>query len=205
MIVVGVTGGIGSGKTAVTDLMAARGAFVVDADLLARDVDEPGEPAFLDIVETFGAEILTADGTIDRAALANVVFSSEEQRAALNEITHPRINARMKEQISASRDQEGICLVAIPLLGPGHRERLALDAVLVVDCPTEVAVERLIEFRGFQRDDALARVASQLSREERLAFADYVIVNDGAHDRLAAQVDTLFQELRARPEASPRG
>jgi dephospho-CoA kinase len=205
VIVVGVTGGIGSGKTAVTDLMAAHGALVVDADLIARDIVEPGEPAYLDIVETFGPEVVTGEGAIDRAALARVVFSDDKQRAVLNEITHPRINERIKEQIKASRDQEGICLVAIPLLGPDHRERLALDAVLVVDCPTEVAVHRLIEFRGFQRDDALARVASQIGRDERLAFADYVVVNDGSHDRLTAQIDSLFQELLARPEAHPRG
>ena len=205
MIVIGVTGGIGSGKTAVTDLMAARGATVIDADLIAREIVEPGEPAFHEIVETFGSGILNSEGSIDRAALASVVFSDEEKRSALNTITHPRINARMKEDIARSRSQEGICLVAIPLLGPEHRDRLTLDAVLVVDCPTECAVERLIAFRGFQREDALARVASQLSREERLAFADYVISNDADQHHLAAQIDSLYQELLARPEARPRG
>ena len=160
MIVVGVAGGIGSGKTAVTDVMGARGAIVIDADVIARDIVAPGSPCLEEIRSAFGDHVLHEDGSLNREALATIVFTDESARLQLNEITHPRINDEMKRQIALTHARDGVCLIAIPLLVSEHRERLGLDAIIVVDCPTEIALERLVTDRQFDRDHARSRETS---------------------------------------------
>ena len=205
MIVVGVAGGIGSGKTAVTDVMGARGAIVIDADVIARDIVAPGSPCLEESRSAFGDHVLHEDGSLNREALATIVFTDESARLQLNEITHPRINDEMKRQIALTHARDGVCLIAIPLLVSEHRERLGLDAIIVVDCPTEIALERLVTDRQFDRDHARSRIASQISRDERNALGDYVVVNDGTRDQLERKIDDLWSVLLARTEAKARG
>ena len=205
MIVVGVAGGIGSGKTAVTDVMGARGAIVIDADVIARDIVAPGSPCLEEIRSAFGDHVLHEDGSLNREALATIVFTDESARLQLNEITHPRINDEMKRQIALTHARDGVCLIAIPLLVSEHRERLGLDAIIVVDCPTEIALERLVTDRQFDRDHARSRIASQISRDERNALGDYVVVNDGTREQLERKIDDLWSVLLARTEAKARG
>jgi len=192
MFSIGLTGGIGSGKTAVADLLVERGAWLIDADVVAREVVTPGGPAYQPLVDRFGTTILADDGSIDRQALADVAFASPESLAALNDITHPAIGIEMIERQRALADTDALVIMAIPLLRPIHRETMVIDRVVVIDCPIEIAVERLITHRGFPEDDARARIAAQVSREERTADADYVLLNDAGLDELAAQVDALW-------------
>ena len=198
MRVVGLTGGIGSGKSAVSALLAGHGAAVVDADEIAREVVVPGGPAYEPLVARFGPGILAGDGTIDRPALAAAAFGDPAAVADLNAITHPAIGLVMAERLGAlaARGDVAVAVAVIPLLGRRHVEGLGLAAVVVVDCPTEVAVERLVRLRGMPEADARARLAAQASREERLALADYVVDNSGSPEELAARVDALWAWLR---------
>ncbi len=198
MLAVGLTGGIGSGKSAVADLLVAKGAVLIDADQIARDVVAPGGPAYQPLIDRFGPGIVAADGTIDRPALAAVAFADEESRLALNAITHPAIGIAMIEARNALADTDKVVVLAIPLLTALHRETVKLDLVVVVDCPTEVALERLLSQRGFDRTDAEARIRSQISREERREGADYVIDNSGDRAALEREVDKLWEWLQAQ-------
>ncbi|HEX4127723.1 MAG TPA: dephospho-CoA kinase, partial [Acidimicrobiales bacterium] len=168
MLAVGLTGGIGSGKSAVADLLVERGAVLVDADQVARDVVAPGGPAYQPLIDRFGPGILQADGTIDRPGLAAVAFADEESRLALNAITHPAIGIAMIRARDALAETDDIVVLAIPLLTALHRETVKLHKVVVVDCPTDVALQRLLSQRGFDRADAEARIKAQISREERV-------------------------------------
>jgi len=197
MLAVGLTGGIGSGKSAVADLLVERGAVLVDADQVARDVVAPGGPAYQPLVDHFGTGILASDGTIDRKALAAVAFADEETRLQLNAITHPAIGLAMIEARDALADTDEIVVLAIPLLTAAHRDTVGLHEVVVVDCPTDVALERLIAQRGFDRADAEARIRSQISRQERLHEADYVLDNSGDRAALEVEVDKLWEWLLA--------
>ena len=167
MLAVGLTGGIGSGKSAVADRLVERGAVLVDADQVARDVVAPGGPAYQPLIDRFGPGIVAPDGTIDRPALAAVAFADETARLELNAITHPAIGVAMIEARDALEGTDDIVVLAIPLLTAAHRDTVKLHAVVVVDCPTDVALERLLTQRGFDRADAEARMRSQVSREER--------------------------------------
>ncbi len=195
MLAVGLTGGIGSGKSAVADRLVERGAVLIDADQVARDVVAPGGPAYQPLVDRFGRGILAPDGTIDRKALAAVAFADEETRLALNAITHPAIGVAMIEARDALADTDEIVVLAIPLLTAAHRDTVRLHKVVVVDCPTDIALERLLSQRGFDRADAEARIRSQISREERVKEADYVLDNSGDRSALDAQVATLWDWL----------
>lgn len=197
-----LTGGIGSGKSAVADQLVERGARLVDADQVARDVVAPGGPAYQPLVERFGEAVLYADGTLDRPALAAVVFNDPAALADLNAITHPAIGAVMLEQRLALDGPGEIVVCAIPLIRPGHRTEIQLDAVVVVDCPVETAVVRLVEQRGMDRADAEARIAAQITREARLAQADYVLDNSSTREHLDAEVARLWGWLRAWPPAA---
>jgi dephospho-CoA kinase len=197
MLAVGLTGGIGSGKSAVADLLVARGAVLIDADEVARDVVAPGGPAYQPLIDRFGPGIVAADGTIDRPALAALVFADEESRLALNAITHPAIGLAMIAARDAHEGTDDIVVLAIPLLKPLHRETVRLDTVVVVDCPTEVALERLLKQRGFDRADAEARIRSQISREERCHGAEFVLDNSGDRSALEAKVAGLWEWLQA--------
>jgi dephospho-CoA kinase len=197
MLAVGLTGGIGSGKSAVADLLVERGAVLIDADQVARDVVAPGGPAYQPLIDRFGPEILQADGTIDRKALAAVAFANEETRLELNAITHPAIGIAMIQARDALAETDDIVVMAIPLLTALHRETVKLHKVVVVDTPTDVALERLLAQRGFDRADAEARIRSQISRQERVEEADYVLDNAGDRTALEAAVTDLWDWLLA--------
>jgi dephospho-CoA kinase len=201
MLAVGLTGGIGSGKSTVGELLVGRGAVLIDADRIAREVVVPGAPAYVALVERFGRAILHDDGTIDRPALAAAAFSDPEKLAALNAITHPAIAEVMAERRAAEEGTDHIVVEDVPLLTPARRALLSLDVVVVVDCPVEVAVERLVAQRGFSRHDAEARVAAQISREERRRGADFVVDNSSGRAELEESVDRLWAALQARAQA----
>ena len=206
MLAVGLTGGIGSGKSAVADLLVARGAVLIDADQVARDVVAPGGPAYQPLIDRFGPGIVAPDGTIDRPALAAVAFADDESRLALNAITHPAIGVAMIAGRDALADTDDIVVLAIPLLTAVHRETVKLHKVVVVDCPTDIALERLLSQRGFDRADAEARIRSQISREERVKEADYVLDNSGDREALEIEVEKLWDWLvAARAEQRPPG
>jgi dephospho-CoA kinase len=192
MLAVGLTGGIGSGKSAVADLLVARGAILIDADQVARNVVAPGGPAYQPLIDRFGPTIVAADGSIDRPALAAVAFKDEATRLELNAITHPAIGIAMIQARDALADTDNIVVLAIPLLTAMHRETVKLHRVVVVDCPTDIALERLLAQRGFDRADAEARIRSQITREERKKEADYVLDNSGDRAALEAGVATLW-------------
>ena len=197
MFCVGLTGGIASGKSAVADRFAARGIAVVDADVAARDVVAPGQPALAEIAAVFGNGVLQADGTLDRAALRRHVFDDDAARRRLEAILHPRIRVRMREH--AQRAGGPYVIVAIPLLAEGGG-RLAypwLDRILVVDVPREVQLARLVRRDGIEVALAERMVAAQADRASRLAIADDVIVNEGALALLDAEVDALDRRYRA--------
>lgn len=197
MLLVGLTGGIGAGKSTVSALLAEHGAIVVDADQVARDLQAPGSPLLDRMAERFGSHVLRADGALDRAAVAALVFGeSAEARAALadlNAITHPAIQAEIRRRIDAHRDTDAIVVLDHPLLGEHPRDDLA--ATIVVDVPVEVAVERLVSVRGMDETDARNRIASQISRDERLATATHVLDNAGDLDTLRRDVAALWEEL----------
>jgi dephospho-CoA kinase len=203
MLAVGLTGGIGSGKSAVADRLVARGAQLIDADQVARDVVAPGGPAYQPLVERFGPGIVAADGTIDRPALAAVAFADDESRLALNAITHPAIGIAMIAARDSFEGTDSIVVLAIPLLTAVHRETVKLNKVVVVDCPTEIALERLLSQRGFDRADAEARIRSQISREERVKEADYVLDNSGDRAALEVEVEKLWDWLLDAQEQRP--
>ncbi len=197
MLAVGLTGGIGSGKSAVADLLVERGAVLIDADRVAREVVAPGGPAYQPLIDHFGPGIVAPDGTIDRRALAAVAFVDDESRRALNAITHPAIGIAMIEARDALADTDDIVILAIPLLTAAHRDTVRLHKVVVVDCPTDIALERLLSQRGFDRADAEARIRAQISREERAREADYVLDNSGDWAALRAEVAKLWAWLVA--------
>jgi len=191
---VGLTGGIGSGKSTVADLLAKRGALVIDADAIAREVVEPGTPALAALVERFGADILTPEGRLDRAALAAKAFVNDEERKALEAITHPAIGAAFLERIAAA-PPGSIVVHEIPLLVEAKREG-DYAAVIVVEAPLAVRLDRLESSRGVARDDAERRIALQASDEDRRKGATWVVDNTGDLDALNAQLDRIWSELQ---------
>jgi dephospho-CoA kinase len=197
MFGVGLTGGIASGKTAVAERFAARGIVVVDADVAAREVVEPGQPALQAIVEAFGADVLRADGTLDRAALRRHVFGDEVARRTLEAILHPRIREQM--HADALRADGPYVIVAVPLLAEigGRTAYPWLSRILVVDVPREVQRERLMARDDIDAALAEKMLAAQVDRKTRLAIADDIVVNTGALDALDAQVDALDRRYRA--------
>jgi dephospho-CoA kinase len=198
VLAVGLTGGIGSGKSAVAELLVERGAVLIDADQVARDVVAPGGPAYQPLIDRFGEGIVAPDGTIDRPALAAVAFANDAARADLNAITHPAIGIAMIQARDAQEDTDNIVVLAIPLLTALHRETVKLRLVVVVDCPTDIALERLLSQRGMDRADAEARIRAQISREERVGGADYVLDNSGDRVALESAVTSLWQWLVAQ-------
>ncbi|MGO8873630.1 MAG: dephospho-CoA kinase [Acidimicrobiales bacterium] len=195
MLAVGLTGGIGAGKSTVAELLLGHGAKLVDADLIAREVVAPGGPAHQPLVDRFGPEILDEDGLIDRPRLAALVFGHPDALADLNAITHPAIGVEMIARKDQYSHTDHIVVLDIPLLRPVHRELLDLAAVVVVDTPTEVALGRLVDLRGMDPADARARIGSQADRETRLAGADLVIDNSDGRDRLEAEVARVWDAL----------
>lgn len=206
MYLVGLTGGIGSGKSTVAARLAQLGAYVIDADVVAREVVEPGTPGLEAIVARFGSSVLTADGALDRPALAAIVFGDDQARAALNDITHPRIGERITERIAAHVDAEAdehrarIVVVDHPLLIETG-QAAAFPAVVVVLAPEELRIQRLVGSRGMDADDVRARLRAQADDAERRAAATHVIVNDGDLDHLHEQADAVHASLRSAADA----
>jgi len=200
---VGLTGNIGAGKSTVAELLVAHGAALVDADRIARQVVEPGAPAYRPLIDRFGTGILDGEGRIDRPALAALVFGDADRLADLNAIIHPAIGVAMIEGKDAYAGTDRIVVMDIPLLKPFHRDLLSLDAVVVVDVPPELALERLVAQRGMSEEDALARQAAQPTRAERLEGADFVVDNSDGTDRLAAEVERVWSALQLLPHRGP--
>jgi dephospho-CoA kinase len=193
VIAVGLTGGIGSGKSTVSGLLVERGAVLVDADQLAREIVEPGSETLVRVVEHFGPTVLRPDGRLDREALASVVFADDRARSELNAIMHPAVGALMAQRLTALAATDEIAVLDIPLLVEGGaRDRYPVAGVLVIDSPVDLAVERLVAHRAMDRADAERRMAAQASRSERLAQADYIIVNIGTLAELALMVDRAW-------------
>ena len=202
MLRVGLTGGIGAGKSEVSRRLAAQGAVVIDADAIAREVVEPGTDGLAEVVEAFGPEVLGPDGRLDRPKLGDLVFADPERRDRLNAIIHPRVGARMAE-VEQEAGPGTIVVHDVPLIAESGRSG-AYDVVVVVDAPARVQVDRLVRQRGMSRAQAQARMAAQASRAQRLAIADIVIDNSGSLAELDRQVGDLWSQLRRRAAATAR-
>lgn len=195
MKIIGLTGGIGSGKTSVADLLRSHGLPVIDADQLARDVVEPGQPALAELADAFGADILHADGTLNRGELAARAFASEDATQRLNDITHPRIMALRDELIDDARDDgEPAVIYDMPLLVENGQHE-DMDLVVVVHVDVEKRIERLVNGRGLDEADVRRRIAAQATDEERLAVADVIIDNNGLREKLEPQVQALVDQI----------
>ena len=190
---VGLTGGVASGKSTVSAMLAELGAVVVDADVLAREVVAPGTDGLAAIVDAFGDEVLTADGALDRPAMGALVFADAEKRRTLEAIIHPRVRARAAA-IEASAPPDAVVVHDIPLLTETGQAG-SFDAVVVVDVPVETQVERMAGLRALSREDAEARIAAQATREDRLAVATYVVDNTGTLEQLRTRVAEVYAEL----------
>ena len=198
MILVGLTGGIGSGKSTVSALLAERGAVILDADAVARELQRAGQPVLAAMIERFGDEMLTEDGELDRPRLAALVFADPAALADLNALVHPAVGVELVRRIEAARGTDAVLVLDSPLLAAHPRDGMA--ATIVVDVPIETAVERLVHQRGMTEADARARIARQISRDERLATADRVIDNSGDRAALEAQVDECWAWLHTLPQ-----
>jgi dephospho-CoA kinase len=203
MYVVGLTGGIASGKTEVATVFARRGAEIVDADEVARDVVRPGTRTWHKIIEHFGDGVLGADGELDRAALGRIVFSDPARRTLLNELTHPAVFAGIAERLETLAPFDGVVVLSVPLLVETGQER-ACEAVVVVTTPRTARVRRLVERRGLSPSEAEARVDAQADDERRLAAATHIVRNEGTlrelHERASAVFDELDAQARARAD-----
>ena len=193
MILVGLTGGIGAGKSTVSELLAEHGAVIVDADRIARDLQSPGSPVVEKMVERFGEHVVDDDRALIRPEVAKIVFSDEKALADLNAIVHPAMQAEIQAQIDAQLGTDRVVVLDFPLLGENPRPGLA--ATIVVDVPHELAIQRVVEHRGMDETDARNRIDSQISREERLQRATHVVDNSGDLDALRARVDELWPRL----------
>jgi dephospho-CoA kinase len=207
MRLIGLTGGIGSGKSSVSSRLEQRGAELIDADAIVRELQAPGQPVFDAMVERWGDRIVADDGTLDRAAVAGIVFSDKDELKAIEAIVHPELRQEMDRRIGDLATSDRVVILDIPLLAESRSKGGALDArgtsaIIVVDCPIDTAVARLVEHRGFDEADARARVAAQATREDRRALADFVIDNGGAVDALEAEIDRCWSWL-ASIESTP--
>jgi dephospho-CoA kinase len=201
VILVGLTGGIGSGKSTVSEMLAARGAVIIDADAIVREIQEPGSPVVDQLVEAFGSSVVDANGALDRQAMADIVFTDPEALKKLNAIVHPAVGAEMNRRVIAQRETHNVVVLDIPLLTENPRE--GLQGRIVVDVPEELQIARLVAFRGFSEDDARARMGRQATREERLSKADFVVDNSGSREDLEVQVDAVWAWLTSLPQLPP--
>jgi dephospho-CoA kinase len=201
VILVGLTGGIGSGKSTVSALLVARGAVLIDADAVTREVQQPGSPVLERLAERFGRGVIAADGSLDRPALAGIAFNDPDALKDLNAIVHPAVRDEMNRRIAEQAATDHVVVLDIPLLAENPRK--GLQGVIVVDVPEDVQVERLVRYRGFDEADARARIARQATREQRLAIASVVVDNSGDVDALAEQIDTVWAWLTSLPHLPP--
>jgi dephospho-CoA kinase len=193
---VGLTGGIGAGKSEVSRRLAAQGAVLIDADLIAREVVAPGTDGLAEVIEAFGPGVLAADGSLDRVVLGDIVFADSGKLATLNSIVHPRVGARMRE-LERSAGPAAVVVHDVPLIAENGLAE-SYDLVVVVDVPPRAQLERLVRSRGMTREQARARIAAQANRQARLAIADIVVDNSGSLAELDRQVGELWTELRRR-------
>jgi dephospho-CoA kinase len=202
--VVGLTGGIGSGKSTVCEMLASRGAKIIDADKITHELQQPGTDVFTEMVEAFGPGILSPDGTLDRAATGRIVFADASKRERLQQIVWPRVGARVAELVRSAGDDE-VVVLDVPLMAEStaastdtstSSSRRFAQKIIVVDASPETQLRHL-EAKGVARADAEARMAAQVSREERLELADYVINNDGSMDELESRVEEVWREIRS--------
>jgi dephospho-CoA kinase len=203
MLNVGLTGGIGAGKSEVTKRFAALGARIIDADAIAREVVEPGTSGLAAVIEEFGDGVRASDGSLDREAVAAIVFGDDEARARLNAIVHPLIGDRVFAKLAEyeAEDPDGILINDVPLIAEsGVAERY--QVIVVVDAPVETQLDRLVRLRGMTREAAQARIDVQASREQRLALATHVIVNDGDIESLQTQIEQVWAALKAAATSS---
>lgn len=191
VLVVALTGGIGAGKSTASELLVERGAALIDADRVVKELQQSGGAAFQPIVDRFGPGVVGVDGELDRPAIAAVVFADEVARKDLNAIVHPLVGATIFERIQASADTDDVVILDIPLLGASP-SMYTVAGTIVVDCPPDVALERLVGARGMDREDAKRRMAAQITREERLALADFVIDNSGERSDLVLSVEECW-------------
>jgi dephospho-CoA kinase len=197
---IGLTGGIASGKSALEQAFVARGIYVADADRIAREIVEPGQPALAEVVSRFGNDVLAADGRLDRAALRVRVFHDDEARHALEAILHPRIRARLHEQCRAASGAYAVAMIPLLAEGGGRTHYPWLDRILVVDVPVATQKARLMQRDGIDAALADKMIAAQATRAQRLAIADDIVVNDGHPDHLhaaVAELDTRYRALAA--------
>jgi len=190
VLLIGLTGGIGAGKSSVSAALARRGAVIVDADAIVRELQSPGTDVFGEMVERFGSGIVSEDGTLDRAAVAQVVFTDPQALADLGAIVHPRVHAEIERRIAEQTDTDHVVVLDIPLLAEAGWPGLA--GTIVVDLDPDIAVQRLIAHRGFSEEDARNRIANQMEREQRLSRADFVVDNHGDPEALEAEVDRAW-------------
>jgi len=198
VILVGLTGGIGSGKSTVSSLLEGKGAIIIDADAIVREVQLPGSPVLAELASKFGPEVLASDGSLDRQAVANIVFTDPEALKSLNAIVHPAVGKEMNRRMIEQRTTKNVVILDIPLLTENPRE--GLQGKIVVDVPVEVQVERLVKFRGFDEADARARISRQATREQRLLTADFVIDNSHDLESLIPQIDKVWDWLGSLPQ-----
>lgn len=199
MLKVGLTGGIGAGKSEVSRLLVTYGAVLIDSDRIAREVVEPGTPGLAAVVEEFGPDVLTAEGALDRPALGALVFADAGRLAALNAIVHPLVGARAAARERAATE-DAVVVHDVPLLVENGLAPL-YDLVVVVDASAETQLHRLVTLRGMTESDARARMAAQATREERRAVADRIVDNDGPLEALEPQVRAVWEELVRRAAA----
>jgi dephospho-CoA kinase len=197
VIEIGLTGGIGAGKSTVADALVARGAVLIDADLIVRELQEAGAPVFRAMVDRWGPSIVATDGSLDRQAVADIVFNDAGELEALNAIVHPAVGAEMTARRAALADTDSVVILDIPLLVRDDGRQIRSDyrdlaGIVVVDVDPELAVERLVANRQMSEEDARARVANQAGRGDRLAVADFVIDNSGSLEDLDAELDRLW-------------
>ncbi|MFE6893281.1 dephospho-CoA kinase [Streptomyces sp. NPDC057694] len=202
MLKVGLTGGIGAGKSEVSKLLVEHGALLIDADRIAREVVEPGTPGLAAVVEAFGDGVLAADGSLDRPRLGSIVFADPDKLAVLNAIVHPLVGTRSAE-LEAAAGPDSVVVHDVPLLAENALAPL-YDLVIVVDASAGTQLDRLTRLRGMSEEDARARMAAQATREKRLAVADVVIDNDVPLDRLRERVDAVWDDLVRRSRTASR-
>ncbi len=190
MLLIGLTGGIGAGKSSVSAGLAERGAAVIDADAIVKELQQPGTVVFDEMVERFGAGIVAPDGGLDRAAVAEVVFTDPKALADLSMIVHPRVHEEIERRLAELAETDRVVILDVPLLVESGRDDMA--AMIVVDLDPDVAVRRLVEHRGFSEEDARNRIAKQASRSERLEKADLVIDNHGDTEALSAEISRAW-------------
>ena len=203
-----ISGGIGSGKTTVAKLLVLKGATLIDADQIVRDLQKPGQSVYKSIVERFGSDVVTDNQELDRQKIADIVFSNPEQLEALNTIVHPAVGEEMGALRRKFAATNAIVLIDIPLLVTpegelARKEYKALQGKIVVDCEIETAISRLVAFRGFNEQDATARISKQSTRKQRLEFADYVIDNNGEEENLIDQIDACWVWMQSLAKEIP--